>query len=58
MDDELKPCPFCGGKVSEWEDYDNSWYVECNCCGVKVIQPTDTKDEVDKWWNRRAVNEQ
>ncbi len=57
MNDELKPCPFCGGKVSEWECYDHSWYVECQDCGVKVYQPEDSKDAVEIWWNRRVKDE-
>ena len=54
MSDELLPCPFCGAEVDHWEDYDDSWYVECRGCGVKVIQPQNTEKAVEEWRNRRA----
>ena len=32
---ELKPCPFCGGKASEWEEKEPRYYYEiaCHKCG-------------------------
>ncbi|MBP6517893.1 Lar family restriction alleviation protein [Shewanella sp.] len=54
----LKPCPFCGGKADF--DYDDSGYnwVFCTKCGVTT--DTDMHDEFDarlrlaKAWNTRA----
>ena len=61
---QLKPCPFCGGRAkyvdlgipSEFAD----WGVECTRCGVVMIAPAaeegnvTTKKESMAAWNRRA----
>ena len=69
MAEELKPCPFCGGKatIHRWEFHDGG-YVE-NCAQIRCTVPwcdaqgyaaheCRTQDEVDKMaiaaWNRRA----
>lgn len=54
---ELKPCPFCGGKmvvVHEMED--NRWLVFCHNCGG-MMQSFMTKNDAVEHWNRRAGNE-
>ncbi len=45
---ELKPCPFCGGKVKV-KDHTDNWYgfngyeISCGCgCGLKSRIPTET----------------
>ena len=61
MSEELKPCPFCGGKAIK---YVNSGVcVKCVDCGVSTITLCDTKgnksdkgaiENVIEMWNRRA----
>lgn len=58
MDEELKPCPFCGGKaetVYAYYDY-NSWGIHCVDCGayIQCDPKKDTKEEAIKAWNNRA----
>jgi len=59
--DELKPCPFCGGKAEGPFYYDpyygyqgdcGSYTIECNACRALVNQRT--KEQVIDIWNRRA----
>ena len=33
MNEELKPCPFCGG-IAELHEYSNDFFVKCTCCGI------------------------
>ena len=38
-DNELKPCPFCGGKAilrNVDDAWDSSVYVECQACGAST----------------------
>ena len=61
MDEELKPCPFCGGelKVSEdkGRDYDTPrYYITCIDCGVTSTSSM-FKDELINKWNQRAEPE-
>lgn len=59
MSEELKPCPFCGGKAyfedpGETDDYG----VSCEKCGAFVIFGNDgctqSKKEAAAGWNKRA----
>jgi|GEM_PF-3529694 len=63
--DELKTCPFCGGKVDLKEiephthematfmpDHPGSWIIECGC-GVAIIG--EKKHKVIDQWNSRNV---
>lgn len=54
--DELKPCPFCGGKARV-KDYGNgeTFRVVCEnylCPAESFIY--HTAQEAIDWWNRRA----
>lgn len=64
--DELKPCPFCGGKA---QILDNAWHVifntrvriKCRRCGVRTMEYVgsdwdDTHYLAIEAWNRRADN--
>lgn len=51
--DDLKPCPFCGGKATLWEDLFGVSYVSCSCCCVRTPIEED-KHIVIEDWNRRA----
>ena len=59
---ELKPCPFCGGKnVSTFEEQFISlttrWYVcQCEECGIfsRIDRGGSTEQEAIDAWNRRV----
>ena len=69
MSEELKPCPFCGGKAtvekcsqSEGMDGNHSiWIVHCIMCSARITVSADnfyglipfTKEEAIAIWNKR-----
>ena len=68
MQDELKRCPFCGGKASFWtkqvptendnpifHDFRYEYSVRCDKCRAS-IGPYKRIDSAKKAWNRRADN--
>lgn len=56
MPNELKPCPFCGGKATLWEDVgaDRPFNVLCGCGGR--VGWFETEEETIDAWNRRVKN--
>lgn len=34
MNDELKPCPFCGGEAKAFQHGDVGYVVQCRRCGI------------------------
>ena len=52
---ELKPCPFCGSEIIEYDGtyVFGAWYVRCCRCGVN-LPPFHTKEEAIKAWNTRT----
>jgi Lar family restriction alleviation protein len=56
-DEALKPCPFCGGEASPFEDYGHSsaWEVGCfnGDCRVEPHVWEKTKAEAIAAWNTR-----
>lgn len=54
MNEELKPCPFCGATDAEpWtDDYDHD-VVFCRHCGATGPQGT-TQERAIKHWNKRT----
>ena len=56
--DELKPCPFCGGKASIGKTIDGmNWQIvcrgECRCTSAYFAQ----KENAVAAWNRRPATE-
>jgi Lar family restriction alleviation protein len=57
--DELKPCPFCGGKA-RYANVDVKWiisYIECEACGCRTAAEID-KNDAKRAWNRRIDHAQ
>lgn len=60
MEEEIKSCPFCGGKgelMSEGEEWGTIW-VACTLCGaesgfIDIHDGKTEKDAIDQW-NMRA----
>lgn len=57
---QLAPCPFCGGKPFLWEnlhtkpaDY-GKWEVHCDSCFCRIIQ-MGTVERAIETWNRRVL---
>ena len=57
MANELKPCPFCGGKVEIIKcglfGNDVGYYPKCKKCGCELKVYT-SKQNAKKAWNRRV----
>lgn len=55
MTEELKPCPFCGGKATIWKEdavwFDITW-IGCKECGVQLRKYADNRGI--KTWNKRV----
>lgn len=63
MTEELKKCPFCGGKATLNAGSDRNYsLVKCRDCGaesgmVKVSAEYCADERAIEAWNRRANNE-
>ena len=59
---ELKPCPFCGGKAILWVNQmypEMRSYIQCMKCGAKtdefmISTNFSSDDRAAEAWNRRA----
>ena len=65
--DELKPCPFCGGKASTYTCKTDKkgvrsikWLVHCEKCGVNypAIKDCHYEYEAIEAWNRRVNDDE
>ena len=61
---ELKPCPFCGGKALLSHDHAGigASYIRCEKCGLESIRfvksfEIASDDKAVEFWNRRAGND-
>lgn len=58
--EELKPCPFCGGKptLTKWPGKcgdSNTWSLGCLACGIETNQVSnEEKAQIITIWNRRC----
>lgn len=57
MREELKTCPFCGGKAEMLNYSENEWLVRCTDCDGMVERWRETEEEAIEQWNRRTKNE-
>lgn len=53
--DELKPCPFCGGKA-ELKQFCGWWGAQC-CNGCCFARSAKTQEEAIENWNRRCTDD-
>ena len=53
MNDELKPCPFCGSVNLSVLDYESRHRVECPFCGTRTGNYNSEQDAIEAW-NRRV----
>lgn len=50
---ELKPCPFCGGKARKFNGVAGSYGVVCKKCGAKTY-PYASQSSATRAWQRRV----
>jgi len=56
-DDELLPCPCCGGEAQEYDRF-NANRVSCKSCGLYLRQSEQGSGDAAARWNRRASHGQ
>lgn len=56
MSEQLKPCPFCGGKDVETRTSSMSWLVDCYTCDARGPL-CGSEDRAIEEWNDRAGEE-
>ena len=57
MSEELKACPFCGGRGAPYLVTDDDWaQVECACLSNITVGPFDSESEAITAWNTRATD--
>ena len=61
MDNKLKPCPFCGKEVKEWDNSNSTTVnvIECVHCKVRFVFPCSvisdiTGDNYIQTFNKRC----
>lgn len=60
MAEELKACPFCGGKAETVQFTKKRWTVECfaDGCGAGIISQGDMQTAIAAWNNRAQLPSQ
>lgn len=57
MENELKPCPFCGSDVKIEYIFPNEFVIVCENCGIAALPANEKICELDVLidrWNRRV----
>jgi Lar family restriction alleviation protein len=54
MNEELKPCPFCGHEAEMLNYSEDEWLVYCPASEGMVERWRETEAEAIEQWNRRA----
>lgn len=58
MNDDVKPCPFCGHLPEVWQRPDGGWVVNCengNCdCVAGTAYHNEFRGHAVAAWNKRA----
>lgn len=57
MTEELKPCPFCGGRVELRRDMQGFIIIECDSCKTSTYIFRKKTADIVEAWNTRAVVE-
>ena len=55
--EELKPCPFCGGKAELIDVGRYEWFIKCRRGCVEQTHVYKAKSSAVKAWNRRKSTE-
>jgi len=60
-EEELKPCPFCGGKAELFNYLSNHlskerFWIACIACTADVPS-TESKEDILKRWNTRPIED-
>jgi len=53
VEEELKPCPFCGGEPGWWWAPDKQGWIRCPDCGISN-KLYNNKQEATSHWNKRV----
>ena len=63
MENELKPCPFCGGDAELRHECAGPGYsyIQCDQCGIKSVSfmkafDRSSDEEAISYWNRRCTD--
>jgi len=51
---ELKPCPFCGGKVCVEHLSFGGKLISCPWCDIFVARRTGDAGDIESVWNKRV----
>lgn len=58
INNQLKSCPFCGGKVKVYKGFRGLIFIKCSICGSVTSFDNDQCNakpyKVIKLWNRRS----
>lgn len=58
IDNQLKPCPFCGSKVNSYKGFGGLVFIKCSVCGSITSFDNDwckaKPYKAIKLWNRRS----
>jgi len=63
MSEELKPCPFCGGRAKLWYDDTAGYmgcksdsYVYCGCCQATGSYKKSDEEAIAAWNERKPLD--